>query len=157
MGQITFRGKLTAAFGAALIVLASVGVLSYRRVLQEDSDQKWVEHSHLVSEKLDAVLTDLIDEETGQRGYTISRDEAFLEPYYAGRAHLQQHITDLRQLTSDNSIQKRALDHLEPLVTARLGIFESQTRAAASQGNHEIAGKQLMDQIRTLLLQMKTE
>ncbi len=59
MGQLTFRGKLLAALGAALLILVCVAVLSYRRILQEDADQKSVEHTHLVLEKIDSVSSGL--------------------------------------------------------------------------------------------------
>jgi hypothetical protein len=62
LGQVTFKLELVVALGTALAILVGVGVLSYRRMLREDEDQRWVAHTHLVLEKLDAILTDLVDE-----------------------------------------------------------------------------------------------
>jgi len=84
MGQLTFRGKLLAALGAALLILVCVAVLSYRRILQEDADQKSVEHTHLVLEKIDSVSSGLVEQENGQRAYPITKDNSFLRSYDAG-------------------------------------------------------------------------
>ncbi len=157
MGQITFQGKLTAAFGTALVLLGCVGLLSYRKVLQEDANQKWVEHTHLVLEKLDSVLVDLVDQETGQRGYTITNDDSFLQPYYGGLSRFRHNLAELRDLTSDNLKQQAALGRLEPLVSARLALFQEPRDETSIQKNREVSGKQLMDKIRAVLFEMKEE
>jgi PAS domain S-box-containing protein len=157
MRSISFKGQLFLAFGAAVVLLIGVGVLSYRRILQEDADQKWVEHTHLVLERLDSVLVDLVDQETGQRGFALTRDRSFLEPHDRGRARLQEDLTELRHLTSDNPKQQRALDRLEPLVKARLAVFQEQATDDATQRSRAVVGKQFMDQIRTLLQGMREE
>jgi len=48
----SFKSRLVLALSGALVFLVFVSVLSYRRILQEDADQKWIEHTHLVLEKL---------------------------------------------------------------------------------------------------------
>src|SRR5438309_3167064 len=124
MRSISFKGQLFLTFGAAAVLLVGVGVLSYRRILQEDGDQKSVGHTHLALEKLDSILVDLINQETGQRGYVLTGNPSFLEPYDLGRVHLQEGLTDLRRLTSDNPKQQRVLDALEPVIMDRLALFQ---------------------------------
>jgi CHASE3 domain sensor protein len=148
MRPISFKAQLFLAFGADVILLAGVGVLSYRRMLQEDADQKWVEHTHLVLEMLDSVLSDLLNQETGQRGYALTGSPVFLEPYDLGRTRLHEDLAELRHLTSGNPKQQRALDGLEPVITDRLALFQGQASDHASKRSRAVAGKQLMDQIR---------
>ncbi len=78
---MTFKNKISAGFGAALATLIFVGVLSYRSMVQNDADLQWVTHTHIVKEKLDAVLDNLLDIETGERGYIITGEGSYLEPY----------------------------------------------------------------------------
>jgi PAS domain S-box-containing protein len=134
-----------------------VGVLSYRRVLQEDIDQNWVEHTHLVLEKVDSVLADLVDQETGQREYTITRNDSFPQPYYTGLANLRQNLADLRKFTADNPKQQAACTRLELLVSSRLELFGESSKSSDAQKMLEVAGQNLMDQIRAVLLGMKQE
>lgn len=157
MRSISFKGQLLLAFGAAVVLLVGLGVLSYQRILEEDTDQKWVEHTHLVLERLDSVQVDLVDQESGQRGFALTGDRSFLEPYDRNRVQLQEDLTDLRRLTSDNPKQQRALDRLEPLVKARLAVFQGQDSDDGAQRSRAVAGKDFMDQIRTLLQGMQEE
>ncbi len=161
---MTFKGKLVAGFGAALVILVCVGVLSYRRTLQEDEDGRWVAHTHLVLEKLDAVLTDLIDGETGQRGYIITGEESYLQPYRSALSYVRQDVKELRQLTVDNPNQQRSLDRLEPLIAARLAVLQDRIAirqreglAAGVEAVRGGPGKQIMDQIRALVTEMREE
>jgi PAS domain S-box-containing protein len=156
MNQSPFHGKLVAAFGAAMVILASVGVVSYRKVVQEDADQKWVEHTHLVLGKLDAVLTDFVDLETRQRGYIMTADQSFLESYQGDLSRLRQNISDLRLVTSDNPKQQTALDRLESLVAARIALFQEKHAEGLSKNSHEASGKP-MGEVETLILEMKRE
>ena len=66
--SMTFKNKIIMGFGAALAILILVSVVSFMSLIQSGEDRAWVTHTYIVLEKLDAVLTNLIDAETGQRG-----------------------------------------------------------------------------------------
>jgi PAS domain S-box-containing protein len=157
MGQLTFRGKLLAALGAALLILVCMAILSYRRIVLEDADQKWVEHTHLVLEKIDSVSSGLVEQENAQRGYTITKDASFLQLYAAKLANLRGSLGDLRNLTSDNPKQQAALDRLEPLIASRLALFKAYGEGIVKQDKQEIDGQQLMDEIRNVFVEMRRE
>ena len=73
-----FKNKVLAGFGTALLILILVGVLSYRNMLQSDEDRQRVTHTHQVLEKLDAVLTSMLDIETGAREYILAGEGSYL-------------------------------------------------------------------------------
>lgn len=123
-----------------------------------------VTHTHLVLEKIDAVLTELLNAETGQRGYVITGEESYLGPYHTSVAHIHQTLKELRELTGDNATQQRRLDSLEPLTTARLAVLEDRIQirkqegvASAAQAIRRGSGKELMDKIREGLREMRSE
>jgi PAS domain S-box-containing protein len=157
MGQLTFRGKLLAALGAALFILVCMAILSYRRILLEDADQKWVEHTHLALERIDSVSSGLVEQENAQRGYAITKDASFLQLYAARLANLRRSLGDLRNLTSDNPKQQAALDRLEPLIASRLALFKAYREGIVKQDKQEIDGQQLMDEIRNVFVEMRQE
>jgi signal transduction histidine kinase len=161
---MTFKNKVIAGFGSALAILILVGILSYRRMIRTDEDREWVEHTHLVMEKLDAVLTNMLDIETGERGYILVGEPAFLKPYSLALDRVRQNLKDIRDLTGDNPAQRRALDRLEPLVSERLGTARDEiglrTREGLAAGAESVranTGKQSMDQIRDTLAGMTQE
>src|SRR5580692_6928350 len=157
-----FKNKVIAGFGTALAILILVGVLSYRSMLQSDEDREWVTHSHQVLEKLDAVLANMLDIETGERGYIITGEGSYLEPYKEALDRVHQNLKDVRELTVDNSVQRRALDRLEPIISEKLGTAQDQieirTQVGLVSGVESVRaglGKKFMNQIREQLAEMK--
>jgi PAS domain S-box-containing protein len=137
MRPITFRFQFTLAFGAALLLVAVVGVLSYRRILQEDTDQGWVEHTHLVLERIDVVELDLTNQGSGAH------------PLNASLTRLQEDLSELRRLTSDNPQQQRALDQLQSVVDSKLSVPQPG-------GEQDSGGtSETQSQVRVLLHEMR--
>jgi signal transduction histidine kinase len=161
---MTFKNKIVAGFGTALVILILVGVVSFWTMAQNSEDRVWVNHTHLVLEKLDAVLANLLDAETGQRGYIITSEETYLEPYYYAREHVHQNVAELRGLTADNPSQQRTLNHLEPLTSTMLSALQDRVEirkqkglAAAAEEVREGSAKLHMDEIRGLIGEMRLE
>jgi len=161
---MTFKNKITIGFGAALTILILVSVVSFMSLSQNGNDRAWVTHTYVVLEKLDAVLTNLIDAETGQRGYIITGEVSYLEPYNNARAHVYQNLAELRTLTADNTNQQRALDLLEPATATmlstlqeRIDIRDREGLAAAAELVRTGSAKLHMDEIRALIAGMRLE
>jgi CHASE3 domain sensor protein len=148
----------------ALAILVFIGVLSYRSVLRSREDVWWVTHTHQVLEQIARVTAAMTDAETGQRGFVVTGDESYLQPYNDAFARVRKDESDLRELTSDNPIQQRNLDRLEPLITAKFAELQVPIELrrrngfdAARQAISKGTGKLAMDQIRTLLGSMTEE
>ncbi|HVB34489.1 MAG TPA: CHASE3 domain-containing protein [Patescibacteria group bacterium] len=161
---MTFKSKLVVGVAAALAVLVAVGVLSYNRILDESTDAQWVDHTHQVIDTLDAVLTDLIDAETGQRGFLLTGETSYLQPYNSALAHLNSDFDRARKLTADNPSQQRRLARMSPLIAAKLaelketiGIRRSKGLIVSADMVRTDTGKRRMDQIRSVIARMKQE
>ena len=161
---MTFKSKIIAGFGAGLCVLILVCVLSYRSLAQNVDDIRWVTHTHIVLEKLDAVQGGVTDAETGQRGYIITGQQAYLDPYNDALNHVDQNLKDLRALTADSAVQQHNLDLLEPMVATRLkqlqefiDIRNSAGMDAAAGALREGSGMSTMDQIRAQIRKIRFE
>ncbi len=121
-------------------------------------------HTHEVLEHIAGILSQLKDAETGQRGYVITGDEAFLEPYHTGSAGVLDVVKDLRKLTADNSNQQKRLDAAEPLINAKLAELKQTVdlrRAGSVDETVKIVrggeGKRFMDDLRRILSDMENE
>ncbi len=111
-------------------------------------------HTYIVLSHGEDLLSELRDAETGQRGYLLTDDEVFLEPYLKVRDSVLSNLKELRQLTV-NSKARKYLDALVPLVDAKL---VEMAQVIEFRRNHDIAaalgtvrsgqGKRLMDSIR---------
>src|SRR5580700_4905467 len=84
--------KIASGFGLALAVLLVVGAASYDSTTKLSSSADWVRHTHLVLTDLDELLSAMKDAETGQRGYVITGESPYLEPYNTAREVVDQKL-----------------------------------------------------------------
>ena len=136
-------------------MLVALGlVLSFWAFKQIKGAAEARKHASVVINSANDVLSELLDAETGQRGFTLTGDEAFLEPYLAVRGSVNRHLEELRQLTSVSAAQAH-LTGLAPLLDAKLAemsqvieLRRNNDRAAALAMVRGGQGKRLMDSIR---------
>src|SRR6267142_626797 len=108
--RLVFWGFLVAAG-----ILVFVGWESYRNTARFAEAYEWRKHTYEVLRNLDETVARLVDAETGQRGYLLTGDDAYLEPYRAAIKSIDQTIGNLKNLTSDNPNQQKRIQILEPL------------------------------------------
>jgi signal transduction histidine kinase len=161
---MTYKTKIVVVFGMVLVALSWVGLLSYQGVGQSDEDRGWLIHTHVVLEKLGDVISDLLHTEISLRDYIFTGDESYLEHYRDAVGHLNGHIGEVGKLTADNSVQRRALERLEPLVAVRLSELQERLdlrkREGSKSGLSMIGAgieKQSMDRLSAQLLEMTRE
>lgn len=154
--------KIASGFAVTLVIFMVVGLISWRNVENTREDARWVSHTHEVLDELAQLLTSLVDAETGQRGYIISGDEGYLEPYNAAVAEVEKHRVRLSELVSDNPRQAARAQSLAAPVVARLNAIEHGIDArrggdfaAAQQVVLSGSGKQAMGEIRRLVRSME--
>jgi signal transduction histidine kinase len=133
-------------------------------LLKIDTDEYWEIHTYQVSGAIDVLLLDLENMETGQRGYIITGQDIFLEPYNAGLADVNKTFQTLQKLTADNSVQQKNLAQMKPLIDAKIADMQNnislRTNSGfpAAQANvSNDTGKQIMDSIRVIVANMQTE
>ncbi|MFO1082714.1 MAG: CHASE3 domain-containing protein [Reyranellaceae bacterium] len=104
------------------------------------------------------VLQALLDAETGQRGYLLTGEDPYLEPYNRAAASLDRELERLRRAVVADATASRAVEQLVPLVEAKMAELAG-TVAEKRAGRSDAAlarlqsdqGRRLMDQARSLL------
>src|SRR5947199_9812726 len=94
---------LAVTVGAAFTFLL-VSIYQLRESLRVDQQ---AERVLAVANKLERLFVDL---ETGQRGFLLTREERFLEPWQKARAALAGETQTLEGLVTDNPEQRRRAD-----------------------------------------------
>src|ERR1700722_16705372 len=160
----TFGRKIAAGFTLAFLLLLGIGMVAYRSISSLANTSQSITHTYKVLENVAEVFSLMKDAETGQRGYIITADDAFLEPYQTGAAGVPAVIKDLRQLTSDNASQQKRIDEAEPLIAAKLAELKLTIDVRRKGSFEETAkfvrageGKRIMDDLRRVLDQMDRE
>jgi two-component system CheB/CheR fusion protein len=140
--------------GVVLLVAAAAVVVSFWAFSQMEKAAEARKHTYVVISRAGDLLSALRDAETGQRGYSLTGNEAFLEPYLAVRDSVRGQLEELRQLTLISAAHKH-LDALAPLLDTKLAemshVIElrrnhDMTAVLAAVGSGQ--GKRLMDSIR---------
>ncbi len=142
-------------FAAAAALLALVVVVSLMTFHQIERAADARKHSFIAVANANALLVAALDAETGQRGYLLTGEEGFLQPYLAANAALQKELEALRQLGPVTAGYKR-IETLKALVEARLADLAQTIQMGREQNLDAVRarvrtgrGKHLMDLIRT--------
>ncbi|HEX8363090.1 MAG TPA: CHASE3 domain-containing protein, partial [Longimicrobium sp.] len=155
--------RLVATYGSALLFVV-LSLLAYAAVQRSRESTRWVEHTHQVIIVLETTLSDLRDAETGQRGFLLTGDPAYLEPYREGTRRFNGHLETLRARTADNPAQQERIAALRSLGSAKIVVMAEIIRIRREQGLEPALaavrtgrGKALMDRIRSLVATMRAE
>jgi len=153
------RGQ-TAAIALLVAALLVDAVLTLHNIREVATSVQWVSHTHEVLTQLEQVMSTLKDAETGQRGYLLTGERPYLEPYDQALPRLRGQLDRLRGLTIDNPPQTAHVLKLEQLAAERLAILrqgvdrfqaepdKSRALALSRQYLLQGEGKRLMDLIR---------
>lgn len=146
----------------SLLFITAVGNALFTFQLEKYGEEKleWVIHTNNVILETKELLSNIKDTETGQRGYLLTEDTSYLEPYHAGIIAAVVHFDNLVKLTSDNPLQKKRLNEIKKFMyfkfdelkeTIRLKEKQNGERNKALELVKQNKGKHYMDNIRTLL------
>lgn len=114
---------------------------------------QWVQHTDRVINNLNEAARLTIDLETGMRGFLITGDEHFLDPYEVAKPRIVSELRSLQELVKDNPQQVDRLKRLEALQTEWNNFAQSMIELRRQNGDYRGAvqagrGKRLTDEIR---------
>ena len=154
----TFRRNLLIGYGISLVLLTISSVASYISISSLLNNTRQVNHTNNILRKLDAVLSATKDGESGQRGYLLTNDVDFLEPYRGARERALGHTDELITLARDNSVQRRDMTQLKELVQQRFSVLQKviDFKNSTDQINpvHLEEGRVLMERLRNMSLEI---
>jgi methyl-accepting chemotaxis protein len=109
--------KIALKIGVTLVLLIAVGiatsVISLTTLTKIEDTARWTAHTHAVIQELNTLVSAMVNQETGLRGYLVSGNESFLEPYRAGASAYADAHAAARRLTADNPAQQKRLADLD--------------------------------------------
>jgi PAS domain S-box-containing protein len=150
-----FSSKMWAALLVAVLCLLAGMAFSLRTYQQIAATAKAQRHTLLVLNTADDFLSALKDAETGERGYVITGNEAFLQPYLAVQDGMTERLEQLQKMVRVD-VSKPYLQELTALVNAKMEELAQVIALQRAHNNAEVLkiissgqGKQLMDDIRT--------
>ena len=119
------RGLLS-VIGLVVVLLLLNTWFAYHNIRQMHDDARMVDHTHHVLAALETIISLAKDAETGQRGYIITGEPSYLEPYNAALSAINEPVRTLEQLTRDNPAQQARIPVLKNRIANRLNILEER-------------------------------
>ncbi len=146
---------VTGVWVVAILSLGANAAVSNYNVRVLINNNQIVSESMAIKQNLDDLLTDLLNMETGHRGFMITGRDAYLEPFNKGATSLPLRFTELNRLLGDNPAKLMELQEVSSQMAAKeaemnnsLKIHRTIGRDAAHDQVKTDLGKKLMDQVR---------
>jgi len=156
---ISARTRTHFLLAVLAICAASLGSLALYR--QRAAATRDVQETLLTLVDLEGMLSAIQDAETGQRGFLLTRSQAYLDPYRRGTADAPGRLESLRRRLARDALQTERLGGLEALAGEKLGELDRTIQLAESGRQSDALaliasgrGKALMDDIRRVVAEM---
>lgn len=157
--------RIRVGYGTAFFLLLISYLLTLYANRQLLNQSQLVDHTNKVIIHLETMLSSIKDAETGCRGYVITRDTEFLEPYRQSKSTVDSLFKFLRDEVTDTKSSKERLDGLYRTINKK---FELLAFAIDYAPRHDFVitdslksaayhGKEVMDRIRLTVNQMQGE
>lgn len=152
--KASFIKKLHKAFLISIILLCTMAAIAFIVITTSNKRAEWVQHTQIVIEELEYLLSEMKDAETGVRGYIITGDSTTLEPYNGFFERAVKSFNKIQTLTKDNAEQQKTLPLLKQRIEVRQAILISHIKNKNSNTFNQALfneGKKVMDEARALV------
>lgn len=158
LNELTIGKKLYFGYGiitAILVILSFITFINFGKFVQANN---WNIHTYKVITNFNGIVESMLNMETGQRGFSITGDEKFLEPFNIGKKDYEQFFNEVKSLTSDNPQQQENLKRINDEKQAWLEIADKSITMRRTQGMEQVInferaanGKTAMDNLRRIV------
>ncbi|WP_179317573.1 sensor histidine kinase [Winogradskyella undariae] len=114
---------LKIVFGLGLFVILCIGGFTYKHINSLSESTEVVKDTYNLRSELEYIISNLKDAELGHRGYLLTHDSIFLEPYQESAEKIKNNLSRLDTLIIKNKIQRQNLNQLELDIAKRFVIF----------------------------------
>ncbi|MFA6164891.1 MAG: CHASE3 domain-containing protein [Methylobacter sp.] len=150
----------------ALIIPVTVVFFTLFHLAQNKNEEQknLIDRTYQVMDQINVLFSDIQDAKIGERGFVITNNKSFLEPFARSLKKIDADLLQLRTLTQDNVSQQQRLDEFEPVMrnmlsylTQTIALRDEQGLQAAVERVSTKTGKDLMDRMRAIMVDMSSE
>ncbi|MEO6229637.1 MAG: PAS domain S-box protein [Ferruginibacter sp.] len=156
--KLSFENKLFIVLIVIVFYVLALGMIVHRNNNNLISGNENISHSVRVLNQSAKVLSLLKDAETGVRGFVITMDSSFLNPYLKAKDSIEYLIKDLKSGTADNKDQQLKAEILHNLAIRYINLCNAIANQASDFKNDIPGllpklrvGKVIMDSARILV------
>ncbi len=154
MNKLSFRQQIIAGFIITLLFVFGLAVMSYFSIVKRIRDLQAatteINYTRNKIDKINEILVYLLDAETGERGYILTGDETYLQPYNLATQNLENALVELK-----SQLREPITDTLNYYVALRMAelnkviqVYNSSGLAAANTAVMTNKGQNYMNKVR---------
>ncbi|RYU12288.1 PP2C family protein-serine/threonine phosphatase [Nocardioides iriomotensis] len=165
MNRVSLSMRLIALLALLAVVITTVTVVLVLAINRVNDNRMLVaSRFQPASVQSRALLVGLVDQETGQRGYVLTGDDAFLDPYREGRRDVARSLASLRKEFPDDAEMLAAIDEVETAAETWQQVGARPEIAARRADEFDVAqelvrvgrGKRAFEEVRVQVAQLQT-
>jgi len=156
--KLTLEKKILSGFIICSLILLLVAFISFRNSANFISSNRLVNHTHEVLNALEQTLVNELDAETRKRGYVITGDESYLDPFNRAMASVSGALARVKELTEDNPAQQKNFAHIQTVTDSLTAFMTACIRIRRTEGfekaKEKVAtgeGRRLLDEVRATI------
>lgn len=126
--RLTIRTKLLTSFVLILVLMAVLSISSISALLRiENTSNGVITDAIPIRTAASSLLSDLVNEETGVRGYLVTGDATYLAPYQTGKAQLQKDLTTIKGHEAAHPDMKKVVEQdAVPSISLLQAFFDGE-------------------------------
>jgi len=151
MDQRSFQRLLRRTVALPVLLLMLLAAILAGESLLLYASLRWVDHSDQVIATARQLQRQIIEMETGLRGYYLTGDRAFLDSYNDAKSKVPDQLDSLQALTSDNPAQQARLRAARDVDLRWISWADRQVlggRQNSPSAEELLEGQHLLDQTR---------
>ncbi|HWA06259.1 MAG TPA: CHASE3 domain-containing protein [Ignavibacteria bacterium] len=162
--SILNKQSLTFLFILGIAVLASVSLLTYMNLNDQNNDHDFIQQTFQRAALMDNVYAIVNESETSRRGYFLTGDKQYVADINNNRVIADSLVKQLRSNSLDNATQLANAEALKPMISERFELFNDGIEVQDSKGTNMKFHRNIFDKgkilnidIKNLLNKMKKE
>lgn len=157
-----FLLNIAAGLATATALSLTTSGLAFWSMSRTNTSNQLAQETLETINRLTTVIQNVQDAESGQRGYLLTQNRAYLEPYINATLNLEQELGLLKNHINTHVDQQERFSELESLINQRMAQFQQVINLQNQQGSEaaraqviKIQGNLLTEQIRRTAQEMK--
>ncbi|GIU16047.1 hypothetical protein TUM4445_21730 [Shewanella sp. MBTL60-112-B2] len=148
LSDISIKARLLGSNIIICTILIVFNIVVYKSISTMETTAHWVDHTEEVIAQTNGLVNSMVNQETGIRGYAITGETEYLEPYFSGREDFQTFFKAAKLLTSDNPSQQERYDG----VAQQSMLWGKYAESIISLRKNIRSGEQINTQLKQLIL-----
>jgi signal transduction histidine kinase len=155
------RNTIAIGFAIALLGVVTDVYIGHRNIAELVETTRGVAQSRDVQDALEKLLSTVKDAETGQRGFIITGQDSYLQPFKEAVGEVRQRLDRVRELLADHPDRITGIERLTKAkldeLAETIDVYRTRGSDAATDVIRRGRGKELMDDLRREIAAVQIE